>query len=243
MIRLWNSPPVTAVPFDPDTVQGLPEPARRYLLHAIAPGALMASTFSLGMRGQIKLNGAWCGFKARQVTRAGAGFVWRARVTMKGLPVVGSDRWIDGHGAMAWKLLGLFPVVTAAGPDISRSGLGRMQGEMVWLPTALMGDGVKWSSSASDHVRVEFQSGGHPAALDLQINGQGGLVGLAYQRWGNPEGAAFGHHTFGGVFDAEGTFQGITIPTRMNIGWNYRPGRKREEWEGFRATIKHIEFK
>ncbi len=243
MKRLWSSPVRAPVPFDPATVRDLPEPARRYLLHSIAPGTTLATAFTLRMRGQIKLKHAWCAFTARQVTRSPQGFVWRARVTMKGLPVFGSDRWIDGQGSMAWRLLGLFPLVNAGGADISRSAWGRMQGEMVLLPTALLAADVKWASSADDHVRVQFENGGYPAALDLQINAQGALVSLAYERWGNPEGGAFGSHAYGGVFDAEGTFQGVTIPTHMHIGWNYRPDRKRDEWEGFRATIEHMEYK
>ena len=34
---------------------------------------------------------------------------------MKGLPVKGSDRWIDGKGSMRWRLFGLFPLFSAAG--------------------------------------------------------------------------------------------------------------------------------
>jgi hypothetical protein len=65
------------------------------------------------------------------------GFTWQARAKVKGLPVSGSDRWLDGAGAMRWKPLGLIPVVTAEGGDISRSALGRVQIEAMGLPTVL----------------------------------------------------------------------------------------------------------
>jgi hypothetical protein len=45
--------------FDPRRVAGLSEPLRRYLSHAIAPGALVASAVRLRMHGEIKLKNAW----------------------------------------------------------------------------------------------------------------------------------------------------------------------------------------
>lgn len=59
--------------------------------------------------------------------------IWQATVWVNGLPIVGWDRFIDGKGAMQWKLLGLLPVVQADGKDITRSVIGRMQGEYVTL--------------------------------------------------------------------------------------------------------------
>jgi len=48
-----------------------------------------------------------------------------------GLPVVGYDRLSSGTAQMRWRLLGLLPVMTAAGPDITRSAAGRLAGELV----------------------------------------------------------------------------------------------------------------
>jgi len=53
--------------FDPAATAGLPEPARRWLSHAIAPGTPLWSRAELTMRGHIKL-GRWRPFTARQVT-------------------------------------------------------------------------------------------------------------------------------------------------------------------------------
>ena len=57
---------------------------------------------------------------AEQVIDWRRGFIWQASVKMMGLPIRGSDRLVDGYGAMRWKLLGLIPVMTAQGPDIAR---------------------------------------------------------------------------------------------------------------------------
>ena len=41
--------------FDPAATMGLPEPAQRWLSHAIAPGTPLWGSVELTMRGQIKL--------------------------------------------------------------------------------------------------------------------------------------------------------------------------------------------
>ena len=58
----------------------------------------------------------------------------------------GFDRLVDGEGAMRWKFLGIVPVMTASGPDISRSAAGRVEAESVWLPSVLCGEDVAWTA-------------------------------------------------------------------------------------------------
>ena len=97
---LWDEAPKTTATFDPAMVDPLPEPARRYLLHTFAPGAPLASAARLDMHGEIRLQGVWYPFEAEQVLSWERGFVWHARAKVKGLPVSGFDRLIDGEGAM-----------------------------------------------------------------------------------------------------------------------------------------------
>jgi len=86
------------------------------------------------MHGEIKI-GRWFPFHAEQVITADEGFVWAAQVRMFGLPVIGADRYAGGEGSMSWKLLGLIPVASGAGPDVTRSAKDRWIAERAaWLP-------------------------------------------------------------------------------------------------------------
>lgn len=88
----------------------------------------------LKMSGEIRLGAAWYPFRAEQVLTEKDEFVWAATVSMWGLPILGSDEYVAGKGAMRWKLLGLIPVAVAEGPDVSRSAMGRMKAEQaIWL--------------------------------------------------------------------------------------------------------------
>jgi hypothetical protein len=248
--ELWaQGAPGAEQRFDPTRIAGLPEPARRYLTHAIAPGSLLASAVRVRMHGEIKLKDDWHPFEADQVIRWGRGFVWRARTKLKGLPVSGSDRWIDGEGSMRWKLLGVIPVMTAGGPDISRAALGRVQIESVWLPTVLLAPDVAWSASDPTHVGVDLHLAEHAAHLDLSIDADGRLRTACIARWGNPEHAIhedqieFHEHPFGVIVSDERAFDGITIPSVMRVGWYFGTDRFETEGEFFRVTVDQAEFR
>jgi len=200
------------------------------------------------MHGEIKQKGGWHPFEADQVIRWPRGFVWRARSKMMGLPVTGSDRWIDGEGSMHWKLLSLIPVVTAIGEDISRAALGRVQIESLWLPTALVAPDVRWSAPDASHIGVDLHLADHAGHLDLGLAADGSVRTASILRWGNPAWAgegleAYREVPFGCSASAETTFDGITIPTTMRVGWYFGSERFESEGEFFRVTVDHAEFR
>jgi hypothetical protein len=233
---LWNSAPSSNRTFRPAQISGIPEAARHYLEHAIAPGIPLASSVRLRMHGEIKLKG-WLPFTAEQVIRQGRDMIWRATVRSNMSTIRGFDRFVDGEGAMRWKLFGFFPVMTASGPDISRSAAGRAKAESVWLPSILCGDDVSWTAHDSCHPDAHFAVRTDTQPLALTIDDKGELKSIKLRRWGNPEGGQFHDADFGGVVEEEGTFGGYTIPTRVRIGWYFGTDRFEPNGEFFRATV------
>lgn len=239
---LWRAtPPATRV-FQPATLARYPEPARRYLAHALAPGTPLASAVRLKMHGAIRLRG-WCPFRAEQVNTRAGGFVWRATVWMGGLPITGFDRYLEGEGAMDWKMLGLFPVMHADGPEVSRSALGRLAAEAIWLPSLLTGTDVTWEATDAGHPRASFRQDGEPIELTLTVDDRGRALAVRLPRWGNPDGEGWRFVDFGGFLEEERTFGGYTIPTRVRVGWHVGSERFLSEGEFFRASISRAEFR
>ncbi len=239
---LWQSATPQEKTFSPDDFAHLPEATRRYLDHAIAPGTAIALAVRLTMHGEIKLKD-WIPFKAEQVVCWERGFIWSATAWMNRLPIVGSDRIIDGTGAMQWKLLGLFPVMTGTGADISRSAAGRFHIESVLLPSVFCRGDVTWGSADTSHLQASFIAQGEPAKLDLTLDQLGRPQTAQLPRWGNPEGAAHHYVDFGAIIEAEGTFSGYTIPTRLRVGWYFGSDRFEPEGEFFRATIDSASYR
>jgi Family of unknown function (DUF6920) len=240
--ELWNSVPSSDCTFYPTQISGLPEAARRYLEHAVAPGTQLASSVRLRMHGEIKLK-AWLPFTAEQVILQGRDMIWRATVRSNMSTIRGFDRFVDGEGAMRWKLFGLFPVMSASGPDISRSAEGRVKAESIWLPSILCGNDVSWTAHDSCHAEAHFTVQTDTQPFALSINDNGGLKTVMLRCWGNPEGGEFDDVNFGGVVEEEGAFDGYTIPTRVRIGWYFGTDRFEPEGEFFRATIDAAKYR
>jgi hypothetical protein len=224
--------------FDPAELEGLPEPVRRHLAQAIAPGAPLYRSARLRMRGRIRV-GRWLPFRARQVLSPREGFVWTARAA--GV-IAGGDRYLDGAGAVRWRLAGLVTVAAGDGPDVSRSAAGRAGAEGIWLPTALLPRfGVRWSAPAPDRVTAAFAVGETPVELELRLDEAGRAVALAFDRWGDPDGGGeSGWHRFGGELGGHAGFAGLTIPAAGRLGWH--PGGDRfQAGEFFRYRITELD--
>lgn len=242
MRDLWNSAPPGKAVFDPAAFSNLPEPAHRYIVHAIAAGTPLALAVRLYMHGEIKLK-RWFPFSAEEVIRWGRGMIWNATVRMHGLPLLGGDRYRDGEGAMRWKLLGIIPLINASGPDITRSAAGRVNIESIWLPSVLCADNVSWAARDDSHLQASFHGHGEAAEIDYTIDPRGGLKSLSMPRWGNPEGAEFHYVACGAWVESERTFGGYTIPSRLRVGWHFGTKRFESEGEFFRVTIDEAVYR
>jgi hypothetical protein len=231
--------PAEAGVFSDAELDGLPDPVRRYLRASIAPGTRLATAARLGMRGQIKL-GRWIPFQGEELLAPHLGFHWSARAA--GV-VGGFDRYADGEGQLRWKLLGVLPLMTASGPDLSRSAAGRVVGEAMWVPTALLPRfGVEWSVADDHHLTARWRIDTHQAALELVIDDQGRLRQGVFQRWGDPDRTgSFGLHPCGGAATAYATFGGVSVPSGGRAGWFYGTDRW-AEGEFFRYQLTALEL-
>jgi hypothetical protein len=226
--------------FDPAMLAGLPEPAGRWLTHAIAPGTPLWRSVELSMRGQILL-GRWRSFTARQVLAPPDGYIWAATARVAGLPVTGFDRLSGGTGQMSWRLLGLFPVVAASGADVTRSACGRLAGEITLLPTAF--PRASWLRGERPGTAVaSLRLGTHIESAELSVGDDGRLLEVRVNRWGNPDRAPFGRYPFGVSVEAESQFGGITIPSVRRAGW-WRGTERQEAGEFFRAHVTSAVFR
>ncbi len=232
-----DGPP--AEPFDVAMLADLPEPARRWLSHAIAPGTPLWRSVELIMRGEIRL-GSWRSFTATQVAAPPDGYIWAARASIFGVPIVGYDRLSSGTAQMRWRLLSLIPVMTAQGPDITRSAAGRLASEFVLVPTTF--GAATWRlGDRPDTAVATWRIDAEQVDVEVHVGPDGQLLDVLLQRWSNPDGASFGYHPFGVTVEAERTFAGITVPSTLRAGWWWGTDRQ-GEGEFFRARITDATF-
>lgn len=219
-------------------LEDLPDPVRRYLGTAIAPGTPLATCARLRMHGRIKV-GRWLPFTARQVLNPHAGFVWAARAAAV---IAGSDRYLDGAGAMDWKLAGTVILAHTDGVDASRSAAGRAGAEAIWVPTALLPRfGVTWSAEDEAHVTARFRVGSTPVEINLELDPAGRIRSMVFDRWGDPDQTgSWAQHPFGGEITGYRCFGGLTVPSAGRLGWHFGT----DQWaagEFFRYVITSLQ--
>lgn len=231
--------------FDPAMVAELPEPARRFLLHAIRPGTVLARSVTLQMRGRIALTpGAdKIALRARELLAPQA-FIWQASVGAGTRRISGHDLFAQGEGAMRWFLWGIVPIVQASGPDLSRSAAGRVALEAaLWLPSALLPQaGARWEAIDRARARVHLGIDGERLAPLLTIADDGRPRRIEMQRW-DAEGldGTPGYVPWAGeVLGEERTFGGYTIATRVRA--TARAGTPQAH-EFFEALITDAQYR
>lgn len=243
MNRIWSSLQISGKPeavFSPEMVEGLPDLAQRYLLHAIQPGTPLARRVELTMSGTIKAkDGApWLPLHAEQILTPGRGFIWKAKAKATSpffLHV--TDHYADGEGRMRVALIGLLPMVNASNPDIAKSGAGRLLVESVWLPATLLPrHGAVWEETNGLHAKVTLTVDGLSSMLTLTIDEEGRLKDVVLPRWKDDIQAFV---PFGAAIEEEQAFGGYTIPSQLRGGWGYGT----EHYSEFiRFTIEQAAF-
>lgn len=240
---LWTKakpgPPLT---FTADALAGLPEAARRYLSHAIAPGTAAPVAVRFAIDGEIKLGARWVGFRGEQVIAPADGFVFSGAARLGPLRVKGYDRLVGGRGAMAWRLLGLIPVARAAGDDVTRSAAGRFNGEAVFTPHRLLpGAGAAWEEAGEDAATVGVSGFGETTRVTVRVDAAGRARAVRFDRWGDFGGRGFCMQPFGVVLDGVMAAGGLRVPASLRAGWGEPDALG--EGEFFRARLSDFEVR
>jgi Family of unknown function (DUF6544) len=214
----------TATAFDPLSVQGLPDPARRWLTHAIAPGTPLRRRVEITQHGRIRI-GAWRDFRARQVIAGREGYVWACATRVLGMPVFGYDRLAHGRGDMVHRAFGRVAIVNQSGPDLTRSAAGRLVSELIWTPAAALDPGIAWNPVDDRTVNARLSYGDRTHEITLTVAATGALQKVTMLRWASVDRGPYRLHPFCAEVHREATFDGYTVPTRVTAGYDHESPR------------------
>ncbi len=219
---------------------GLPEPVRRYLTHALPSGPAVPRGVELTMSGRIKV-GVWLPFVASQRCD-GTSFVWRASVGLGPLrPLVVTDRYENGTGSMSGRLLGRWKLFEQADTNVVRSAAGRAALESVFAPGSLLpGRGYTWRVESEDEIVAITDNAPEHVEVHMRIAPDGRLVSLSAQRWGQVTKGAFDYLPFGGDVYEEGRFGEFVLPRRITAGWGYGTNKYVPFFKVTITTVKPI---
>ena len=212
-------PSPSAPAFDPHAVRDVPEPVRRWLVHAIAPGTPLRRRVELVQHGRIRI-GSWRTFTARQVTAGLEGYIWACATRVFGVPVYGYDRLTAGGAAMVHRAFDRIPLVNETGPDLVRSAAGRLVSEMIWTPAVALDPAVTWSSGDDHSATAVVPYVGENYEVNLAVDPGGRPRKVTMQRWARVDRGPYQLRRFGAEIHREATFGGFVVPTQVTAGYD-----------------------
>lgn len=227
--------------FDPISIEGLPEPARRYFNFSIAPGSRIVSAVELDMTGELGLGSLddpkYSPMTARQILAPPHGLVWRVQAGA----LSGSDGATSTSSWTKFWLLGLIPVVRVTdNEDHQRSAFGRVVAEAAfWTPAMLLpSDNVRWEAVDQDTARAIVSRDGLEQNVDVTVAPDGQPMHVVISRWSNENPSReFQLQPFGGYLNDFRRFGGYMLPTSVEGGNHFGTDKY---FSFFKAKISEI---
>ncbi|GAB2756422.1 hypothetical protein GCM10027020_05670 [Nocardioides salsibiostraticola] len=172
--------PSPAVLDEADLVD-LPEPLAAYIRRSGAVGQPRVVSFHADFHGRIRSgpDAAWMPFTGQQVNTYGAQpqRIFMMDATRSGLPVTVLHVFADTTATMRVKLLSLFTLVDASGPEMDRAETVTVLNDLVVMaPGAIVDATARWTDIDERHVRGEFTDGDQTISAILTFDAQHDLV-------------------------------------------------------------------
>jgi hypothetical protein len=207
---------------------GLPEPLAAYIRRSGAVGRPRVVSVHADFHGRIRSDpdAAWMPFTGQQVNTYGPRpqRLFLMDATRSGLPVTVLHVFTDAAATMRVKLLSLFTVVDASGPEMDRGETVTVFNDLVVMaPGAIVGAPVEWTAIDPWHVRGAFTDGDQTVSAVLAFSTEHDLVDFVSddrtrasadgktftrRRWSTP---ITGHHDMDGhrvITVGEGVWHG-----------------------------------
>lgn len=205
----------------------LPEPIRRYMEYTDVAGKRWIQRVRLKQTGRFRLSleQPWMPVTAEQTfTTDPPGFVWKARFKLAGLPLMSArDSYQDGHGHMFGKMVGLFTIFDSRGDQLDQGTMMRYLGEMIWFPTAFLGENITWQGIDEHTAQVTLTDQGRSVSAHMTFDDEGRPTLFNGLRYREAKGE-YSLDSWSVPMTEYGARAGLNIPTRGLVTWNLPSG-------------------
>jgi len=212
-------------------VADLPEPARRWFVHAIRGGTELSADAELDLSGEIRPEPGsdWYQVRVRHRLAPPLRSLWQGSARRGARWYRVEESFALGAARRRFALLGLIPTVDRSGPDFSRSIQELVALQSVWVPGSLLPQrGVFWREAEGDTARALVPVAGRKIELLFSVESDGRLREVALERWGSPDGGSWRSLPFVLRCRDETPFGGFVVPSVVTGGWIEAGGALRE---------------
>lgn len=210
-----------------DMLADLPAPVQRYLNHTGVVGKPWVNSVHLKQSGRFRqgLERPWMPMTAVQsYTTYPPAFIWNARFKVAGLPLLRArDKYASGHGHMFGKLLGLFTVFDMRGEQLDQGAMLRYLGEMVWFPSAFLGENITWVAVDDYTAQVTLTDHGKSVSAFMYFDETGKVTNFTADRHREVDGE-FSLDPWSTPVTKYGMMAGLYLPVCGQAVWNLPAG-------------------
>lgn len=217
-------------PIRAEELAPLPAPVRRYLEAAGVVGTPHVRRFSATMNGRIRgaADAPWMPFTAEQTnTVSPATRLFWMSATRGGLPVSVYHRFADAAATMRVRLLGVAPIVEAAGPELTRAETVTVLNDLcVLAPGSLVDAPIRWSPVSDTEADATYTLGPNTVRARLYVDPEGRLVDFRSEDRlrASADGTSFTPAPWRTPFDRHGRLGATTQPVHGDARWETDAG-------------------
>lgn len=210
-------------------LDGIPETAKRYLLHSTSERKVKSLSFQ--QQGWFKLQDNWHRFEASEfITTEPAGFLWDATIhttignsvsfaelpATLSIPVHVRDSLFQNHGGLEARIYQTVPLFNMTqAPEIDKGELLRWVAESALVPTALFpSEHLSWEDGLAHNESI-LQYHNHRLTVTFRDKVIHSIAGHRPRRTDH----AFVDTPFEGHFGDYQRHEGMLVPEYMEIGW------------------------
>lgn len=210
-----------------DMLNGLPAPVQRYMAYTGVVGTPWIDTVRLKQVGKFRLglDRPWMPLSAEEFyTTDPPSLIWNARFKVARLPILrAKDRYESGHGHMYGKLAGIFTVFDVTGEKLDQATMIRYLNEIMWFPTAFLGENISWEEADDHSAQVTFSDRGKSVSARMFFDEAGRLTNFTTLRYREIDGE-FSLDPWSTPILDYGERAGLNLPTRGQAVWNLESG-------------------
>lgn len=226
---------------DTEMIAGLPSPVQRSLHRSGIVGSEVPAAVIVRQDGRIRTDAdaRWLRFMAVEEYQLDPpGFDWSAALKMTGLTLGrATDSLRDGQGRMHVRLLGLFTVVDATGPEMDQGSLMRWLNETMWFPAVWATDVISWESIDESSAIGSVRVGDLSVCAEFRFDDDGRLVNFLADRYRDAE-SGFEMTPWSTPLTEHTRFNGFELPSYGSAIWNLEDG----DLEYIRIRVTDVQY-
>jgi hypothetical protein len=195
-LRFQSEKPVRTEILTENDMQHLPEPVKKYIRIAGFVGKEKISNVFLKASGQIRSSekSGWMQFTSEQYNFFENPFrAFYIRAVKMGVPAVGLHLYKNEAATMVIKLLNLFKVVDAKGPEMNQAETVTVLNDMCFMaPGSLIDKNITWETMNAGQVKATFTNGQITISAILTFDEEGKLMNfLSFDRFETSDGKIY----------------------------------------------------